>query len=216
MIWTADELKESNADRYSADFAPVGGWWGPRRGWQHGGEASQCIGSNSIGFRLFEQCFGKVARLVRIDDTDRKSSSSEEAYFFPVLKGSIISPKQKNYESTYRQDCLNQHWFRSIVEAQTIIEAWRQDYNANHPHSALGYVAPDVFARQWRAAEEGAGWKNWGRGSVAFWTGRANVRNGTGIGSRSLTKCPDSLGKSNLTLWTGFNLPRCPRDNSPA
>lgn len=30
------------------------------------------------------------------------------------------------------QDCLNQQAFRSIEEARTIIEMWRQNYNANH------------------------------------------------------------------------------------
>lgn len=59
----------------------------------------------------------------------------------------------ESFNSRLRQDCLNQHWFRSIEEAQTIIEAWRQDYNANHPHSALGYAAPEVFAQHWRAIE---------------------------------------------------------------
>ncbi len=71
----------------------------------------------------------------------------------------------ESFNSRLRQDCLNQHWFRSIAEAQTIIEAWRQDYNANHPHSALGYAAPEVFARQWRATEGGwteDGWKGSG------------------------------------------------------
>jgi putative transposase len=57
----------------------------------------------------------------------------------------------ESFNGRLRQDCLNQHWFRSLEEARTIIEAWRQDYNANHPHSALGYVAPQVFAEHWGA-----------------------------------------------------------------
>jgi putative transposase len=61
----------------------------------------------------------------------------------------------ESFNSRLRQDCLNQHWFRSIEEARTIIEAWRQDYNMNHPHSALGYSSPDMFVRQWRATEAG-------------------------------------------------------------
>ena len=59
----------------------------------------------------------------------------------------------ESFNGRLRQDCLNQHWFRSLEEARTIIEAWRQDYHANHPHSALGYVAPQVFAEHWCADE---------------------------------------------------------------
>jgi putative transposase len=55
----------------------------------------------------------------------------------------------ESFNSRLRQDCLNQHWFYSIQEAQTSIEAWRQDYNMHHPHSALDYAAPQTFAWQW-------------------------------------------------------------------
>ena len=50
------------------------------------------------------------------------------------------------YNNTFREECLDQHWFVSIEEARTTIEAWRQEYNLERPHSALGNVAPAVFA----------------------------------------------------------------------
>lgn len=59
----------------------------------------------------------------------------------------------ESFNGRLRQDCLNQHWFRSLEEARRVIEAWRQDYNAHHPHSALGYIAPQVFAEHWNADE---------------------------------------------------------------
>ena len=31
-------------------------------------------------------------------------------------------------------------------EAKKVIEEWRQDYNAQRPHSAIGYQTPDQFA----------------------------------------------------------------------
>ena len=55
----------------------------------------------------------------------------------------------ESFNSRLRQDCLNQHWFRSIEEARMIIEAWREDYNRNHPHSALGYRSPAAVAQEW-------------------------------------------------------------------
>ena len=38
-----------------------------------------------------------------------------------------------------RDECLNAHWFATLADARTKIEAWRQDYNeqrplAPHPH----------------------------------------------------------------------------------
>ena len=38
----------------------------------------------------------------------------------------------------FRDECLNEHWFRSIAEAQQIIEAWRIDYYTVRPHRSLG------------------------------------------------------------------------------
>jgi hypothetical protein len=36
-------------------------------------------------------------------------------------------------------------WFRTRREAQIIIEAWRQHYNAVRPHSSIGYLTPFEF-----------------------------------------------------------------------
>jgi len=55
--------------------------------------------------------------------------------------------------SRFRQECLNQHWFMSLVDAQEKIEAWRKEYNHNRPHSSLGYQSPSEFADQDRTSE---------------------------------------------------------------
>jgi transposase InsO family protein len=47
-----------------------------------------------------------------------------------------------------RDECLNGHWFMSLPEARTIVEAWRDDYNAVRPHSALDNRTPEEFAEQ--------------------------------------------------------------------
>ena len=48
----------------------------------------------------------------------------------------------------FRNECLNQHWFRSIEEAEYEINKWRYHYNHERPHSALNYLPPVVFAKQ--------------------------------------------------------------------
>jgi putative transposase len=52
----------------------------------------------------------------------------------------------ESFNGKCRDECLNEHWFRTVAEAQTVIAAWRLDYNEVRPHSALGDVTPAAFA----------------------------------------------------------------------
>jgi len=52
------------------------------------------------------------------------------------------------FNSRFRQECLNQHWFLSLEDAQEKVDAWREDYNRKRPHSSLGNMPPEVFARR--------------------------------------------------------------------
>ena len=58
----------------------------------------------------------------------------------------------ESFNSRFRDECLNEHWFSSLHEARVLIERWRRDYNEVRPHSALGYQTPAEFA----AAHTGA------------------------------------------------------------
>lgn len=54
----------------------------------------------------------------------------------------------ESFNGKFRDNCLNQHWFRDLDDARRIIEAWRTHYNEVRPHSSLGYLPPAVFARR--------------------------------------------------------------------
>lgn len=54
----------------------------------------------------------------------------------------------ESFHGRVRDECLNEHWFLSLGDARQIVEAWRQDYNQQRPHSALGYQTPAAFARE--------------------------------------------------------------------
>ena len=54
----------------------------------------------------------------------------------------------ESFNGRLRDECLNVHQFASLTEAQTIIEAWRMDYNTRRPHSSLGHLTPSEFIRQ--------------------------------------------------------------------
>ncbi len=55
------------------------------------------------------------------------------------------------FNGRLRDECLNVHQFASIADAQVKIEAWRIDYNQRRPHSSLGHLTPNEFARQRQA-----------------------------------------------------------------
>ena len=52
----------------------------------------------------------------------------------------------EGFNSTFRDQCLNEHWFTSIAEARETIEQWRQTYNTIKPHSSLGRRTPAEVA----------------------------------------------------------------------
>ncbi|HFK3783459.1 TPA: IS3 family transposase [Klebsiella oxytoca] len=56
----------------------------------------------------------------------------------------------ESFNGRFRDECLNEHWFRDIVHARKVINDWRQDYNECRPHSALNYQTPSEFAARWR------------------------------------------------------------------
>ncbi|MBL6707888.1 MAG: transposase [Pseudomonadales bacterium] len=47
-----------------------------------------------------------------------------------------------------RNECLNQHWFRSLEEAHWEIELLQKHCNQVRPHSPLGYLPPVENAKR--------------------------------------------------------------------
>lgn len=89
---------------------------------------------------------------------DNGTEFTSKAMFFwsqdSGVKLSFIQPGKptqnafvESFNGKFRDSCLNQHWFRSLEEARSVIESWRKDYNEIRPHSSLGYQPPSVYAR---------------------------------------------------------------------
>jgi transposase InsO family protein len=53
----------------------------------------------------------------------------------------------ESFNGRLRDECLNEHWVLSLADARWLVELWRQDYNQDRPHSALGYQTPAAFRR---------------------------------------------------------------------
>ena len=54
----------------------------------------------------------------------------------------------ESFIGSFRDECLNAHWFLSIEDAGMKIEQWRKDYNEFRPHSSLDNLTPNEFARR--------------------------------------------------------------------
>lgn len=59
----------------------------------------------------------------------------------PMQNGRVES-----FNGRFRDECLNANWFATLADARRKIEAWREDYNQERPHSSLGYLPPREFA----------------------------------------------------------------------
>ena len=54
----------------------------------------------------------------------------------------------ESFNGTFRDECLNLHWFISLEGARCTIERWRRTYNEICPHSSLGRLTPREFGDQ--------------------------------------------------------------------
>lgn len=59
----------------------------------------------------------------------------------------------ESFNARVRDELLNQHCFRNLEEARTLVENWQQDYNHVRPHGSLKDATPSEFAA--RLQEEG-------------------------------------------------------------
>jgi len=57
--------------------------------------------------------------------------------------------KEERFNGTVRDECLNLHTFSSLAEACVQLNAFRQHYNTERPHSRLGYLTPLEFKKAW-------------------------------------------------------------------
>jgi len=52
----------------------------------------------------------------------------------------------ESFNSRFRDECLNEHWFVSLADAEEKIEAWRIDYNENRGRKVAGWKTPAEVA----------------------------------------------------------------------
>lgn len=54
----------------------------------------------------------------------------------------------ESFNGSFRDECLNETLFTTLEEARIKITQWKEDYNQNRPHSSLGNLTPNEYARK--------------------------------------------------------------------
>ena len=93
-------------------------------------------------------------QVIRVDNGPEFLSKDLDLWaYFNGVKLDFIRPGKPTdnalieaFNSRFRQECLNEHWFLSLEDAQEKVDAWRDDYNLDRPHSSLGNIPPAEFA----------------------------------------------------------------------
>ena len=85
----------------------------------------------------------------------------------------------ESFNGRLRDECLNAHVFTTTLEAQGVLDAWRDDYNHVRPHSALQDRTPAAVGALWVDSREA-------RESTALRTDRTE----TEIAGRFVTVSP--------------------------
>ena len=57
------------------------------------------------------------------------------------------NPFIESFNGSFRDECLNAHWFLSLDDAREKIEYWREEYNSFRPHSSLGGLTPNEVGK---------------------------------------------------------------------
>ena len=55
----------------------------------------------------------------------------------------------ESFNGTLRDACLNVHWFDDLTDAQTKLQAWRQEYNETRPHRSPNELSPLEYKARW-------------------------------------------------------------------
>lgn len=102
-----------------------------------------------------------LPRSITVDNGPEFAGRALDAWAYQAgVKLSFIRPGKpvenayvESFNGKFRDECLNEHWFLSLRQAKSLIEAWRLEYNTERPHSALGYLAPEQFAKNHQKEE---------------------------------------------------------------
>ena len=124
----------------------------------HSVKADQVV-STMEGLRLFA---GRSPQRIQVDNgsefiskaLDKWAYENEVTLDFSRPGKPTDNALIESFNGSFRDECLNTHWFLSLDDARQKIEDWRRDYNRFRPHSALGDLPPDEFVERARKSRK--------------------------------------------------------------
>lgn len=84
-----------------------------------------------------------------------QQSGVEWHYIAPGMRCRTASSRVST-AGRFRDECLNETLFSTLTQARAAIDLWKEDYNQNRPHSALGNITPIEFAIKMALEEQAA------------------------------------------------------------
>lgn len=97
--------------------------------------------------------YGGLPERIRVDNGTEFTSRALDAWAYWNRVELVFSRPGKpvdnafveSFNATVRRECLSQHWFRDLHDAEEIIGRWRDEYNNVRPHSSLGLKTPAQY-----------------------------------------------------------------------
>ena len=101
---------------------------------------------------------------IRSDNGSEFAGNAMDAWAYGRgVKLDFIRPGKPNenafiesFNGRLREECLNENQFLTLIEAQTVIETWRKDYNEERPHGSLDGLTPKEFAQRYAIMQKTA------------------------------------------------------------
>lgn len=105
------------------------------------------------GLRLLEN---ELPRKIQVDNGSEFVSKELDRWAYDNKVELVFSRPGKptdnayieSFNGSFRDECLNMHWFFSIEDARLKVDHWRRDYNSFRPHKNLGNLTPEMFAEK--------------------------------------------------------------------
>lgn len=118
-------------------------------------EAGRSISGADVGRHLEKagRERGGLPQRIRVDNGTEFTSKALDAWAYWNHVELVFSRPGKpvdnafaeSFNATVRRECLSQHWFQGLGDAQSFLRRWRDEYNNDRPHSSLGRVTPAEF-----------------------------------------------------------------------
>ena len=88
---------------------------------------------------------GRIPGKIQVDNGAEFISKALDKWSY---ENQVVLDFIESFNGSFRDECLNIHWFLSLDDAREKIETWRRNYNGFRPHSALDNMTPEEYVKK--------------------------------------------------------------------